>query len=140
MKFKRYVFAFLVILVCALLFVKWSTVNTAQTAVPCEPPPGQGATTVWKIGATVNVFIDPNFGTTGQDIIATQMASWNTSTGFGITFAVKTTAAGMGSGAASGGNATWFIWKQVRRTLGPGLRAKRAALPLMVSVGIPQHP
>jgi hypothetical protein len=89
MKFKRFVFAFLVILVCALLFVKWSTVNIAQTTVPCEPPPGQGATTVWKIGATVNVFIDPNFGTTGQDIIATQMGSWNTSTGVRYHFCRK---------------------------------------------------
>ena len=68
MKFKRFRFAFLVILVCALLFVKWSTVNIAQTPVPCEPPPGQGATKVWKIGATVNVFIDPTFGT-AQDIM-----------------------------------------------------------------------
>ncbi|MEN3327502.1 MAG: hypothetical protein V7638_2309 [Acidobacteriota bacterium] len=103
MKFKRFVFAFLVILVCALLFVKWSTVNTAQTAVPCEPPPGQGASSVWKMGATVNVFIDPNFGTIRQDIIATQMGSWNTSTGFGITFAVKTTASEMGPGAVQVG-------------------------------------
>src|SRR5690348_9459066 len=112
MKFKRFVFAFLAILVCALLFVKWSTVNIAQTEVPCEPPPGFGASRVWKIGATVNVYIDPNFGITGQDTIATQMGSWNTSTGFGITFAVKTTAQEMGNGAASGGNATWFIFKQ----------------------------
>jgi hypothetical protein len=124
MKFKRFVFAFLVILVCALLFVKWSTVNIAQTAVPCEPPPGQGASRVWKIGATVNVFIDPTFGTTGQDIIATQMASWNTSTGFNITFAVKTTAQEMGNGAASGGNATWFIFKQVPPHFGAGAQGE----------------
>lgn len=123
MKFKRFVFAFLVIVICAVLFVKWSTVNIAQTAVPCEPPPGQGASTVWKIGATVNVFIDPNFGT-GQDIIATQMGSWNTSTGFGITFAVKTTAQEMGPGAAGGGNATWFIWKQVPPHLGAGAQGE----------------
>jgi len=118
MRFKRSVFALLVILVCALLFVKWSTVNIAQTAVPCEPPPGQGASRVWKIGATVNLYIDPGFGTTGQEIIASQIGSWNLGTGFGITFAVKTTASEMGPGAAGGGNATWFIFKQIPPQLG----------------------
>jgi hypothetical protein len=61
--------------------LKLSTVNIAQTAVPCEPPPGQGASRVWKNGTTVNVHIDANFGTTGQDIIAAQIGSWNDSTG-----------------------------------------------------------
>jgi hypothetical protein len=107
-----------------MLISTLSAVNEAQTPPPCEPPNGQGASTVWKGGATVNLYIDSTFGTAGQDIIAGQLEKWNTGSGLGITFEVKTNASDMGPGDVGGGNTTWFILKQIPPNNGSGAQGE----------------
>ena len=107
MRQKSLLYVVASILICSLLLFVLVTRNAAQTT-PCQPPPGQGVTTVWSAGSTVNVYIDSRFGTSGQDIIAGQLGKWNS---LAITFAIKANAADMGPGAIGGGNATYFIFR-----------------------------
>jgi hypothetical protein len=112
-------------LLCVCGIILLSTLNLLKLAQPiqsqpppCEPPEGNGPNAVWRAGVRVNLYIDPNFGTNGQDTIATQISTWNTATGLNVDFQVKTTTEEMGPGATSGGEITWFVWRRVPPNLG----------------------
>src|ERR1041385_5671410 len=102
---------FVFLAVTTLVFSMFGTSPRGQGEIACEPPPGLGQNAAWRRGSIVNLYIDDRFGTTGQDIIATQIGLWNAGTNFGVDFQVKHTAQDMGNGAAGGGNVTWFIFQ-----------------------------
>src|SRR6266853_3137568 len=106
----------------ALIFI-FVTRNRAQTQVPCQPPPGQGAAAAWRVNATVNVAIDPIFSSTQQSAIKDQINKWKNAGLLNITFTFPDTA-NLGNGAVGGGNPIYFIFKDYPPDEGPGAQGQ----------------